>query len=167
MDGQLRDKIAEEAKRIEEDAVHSFKGHFNASSGWGSLHLWLGVPAAIFSTVAGATIFANAAAWWNVIAGALGVFAGAITAVATFIDPNKKAETHHKAGADYQQIRNDARLIHEVKVHSGCSDDYLIQQVEILRKRQTDCSKEYPVIPKWAYRQAKAGAASGEADYKD
>lgn len=167
MTAQLRDKIADEAKRIEEDAVHSFKGHFNASSGWEALHLWLGVPAAIFSTVAGATIFADAATWWNVIAGTLGVLAGAIMAVATFIDPNRKAEVHHKAGADYQQIRNDARLILEVKIHSGCSDDFLIQQVELLRKRQTDCAKDYPVIPTWAYRKAKAGVASGEADYRN
>lgn len=43
MDNQkLISAVREESYRIEEDALHSMKGHFNVGSLWSKVHLFLG-----------------------------------------------------------------------------------------------------------------------------
>lgn len=40
--------LCKEAERIEEDSIHSAKGHFNTAAIWNRRHYWLGVPATLF-----------------------------------------------------------------------------------------------------------------------
>ena len=42
-------KLIDEARRIEEDTEHSFKGHYNAASRWARYHLCIGLPSALLA----------------------------------------------------------------------------------------------------------------------
>lgn len=163
----LRQKIIAEAKRIEEDSILSFKGHFNAAVWWERTHLLLGCIAAGASTIAGASLLNAVTGNWIYIAGLLGLLAGIITAVSTFIGAHKKGYNHRLAGADYQDIRNRSRLLYEVKAFSKSSDDALIDELEKLREQQSKLSKEHPVIPPRAFKTARKGVGAGEARYQE
>ncbi len=164
-DSKLRLKIIEEAKRLEYDALHSFKGHFNAANVWEKIHLLLGCIAAVAATFAGASIFAKAGGNWIYLTGTLGLLAGVITAVITFVDPNKKANIYRNAGADNKHVRDQSRILYEIKCHSDSSVTELTEELEALREKYNELSKEYPVIPTWAYKKAKEGVNRGEASY--
>lgn len=166
MKDELKLKIISESKCIEEDALYSFKGHFNAAALWEKVHFWLGISTTVLSTIAGATIFAKSTGNWNFIAGSFGLIAGILAAVSTFIAPHKRVHTHRLAGSDYQLIRNMSRLLYEVKVMSNCSSDSLIEELEKLREKQSTLSKEHPTIPNWAFKNAQSGINDGEAKYQ-
>ncbi len=79
-------KITDEAKRIEEDSLHSSKGHFYAAQFWSKFHYSIGVPTVIMSAIAGASAlsqFDN----HNVIAGVLAIIVATLTALNTFMNP--------------------------------------------------------------------------------
>ena len=75
-------------------------------------------------------MFANSTGWWSYASGGLGVIAGTVAAVSTFLDPTKKANSFRFDGADYQEIRNKARFLYEVKLISDCTDNSLIEELE-------------------------------------
>jgi len=164
-DNKLRFKIIEETKRLEQDALHSFKGHFNAADLWGKIHLLLGSITAVASTIAGASIFSKAGGNWIYLTGTLGLLAGVLAAILTFVDPNKKANIHRNAGADYKHMRDKSRIFYEIKCQSDSNDTELTQELEALRNQYNELAKEYPVIPDWAYKKAKEGIDQGEATY--
>lgn len=49
--------LCREAERLEEDALYSSKGHFNAEDTWVRRNYWLGVPATALGAIAGAALF--------------------------------------------------------------------------------------------------------------
>ena len=49
----LKAKIIDEAKRIEEDCLYSAKGHFEAASKWQKIHRYLGLPAVVLAALSG------------------------------------------------------------------------------------------------------------------
>ena len=50
---QTKEAIIKEAKRIEENCLHTSKGHFVVAGFWSNFHLWLGIPTVILATIAG------------------------------------------------------------------------------------------------------------------
>lgn len=165
MNDSVKEKIIEEAKRLEINSLYSFKGHFNASDSWGKRHYWLGIPATIGSTIAGASIFAEVSGCWAYIAGTAGVVAAILAGTSTFLDPNKQARLHNEAGATYKLIRDKARILHQIKCISDMPDTELTAELEKLVNEHNECGKKYPVIPPRAYNKAKKGIEAGEADY--
>lgn len=55
--------LCREAKRLEEDALYSSKGHFNAEDTWVRRNYWLGVPATALGAIAGAALFKSQPGW--------------------------------------------------------------------------------------------------------
>lgn len=51
--------LSTESHRIEEDAEHSAKSHYNAAARWSRYHLWLGLPSAVIAAVGGAAALNN------------------------------------------------------------------------------------------------------------
>ncbi len=66
-DKPARSAYTRESQRIEEDALYSAKGHFEAARTWSRIHLWIGLPTAILAAVSGVSAFKDE----TVIAGAL------------------------------------------------------------------------------------------------
>lgn len=61
MSETFRDGLVQEAERLEEDTLHSSKSHYAASERWRNVHLWVGVPTAALTAIAGLVIVAGPA----------------------------------------------------------------------------------------------------------
>ena len=48
--------LCREAERLEEDALYSSKGHFNAEDTWVRRNYWLGMPTTALGAIAGAAL---------------------------------------------------------------------------------------------------------------
>ena len=153
---QAVEKIIEEAKRVENDALYSAKGHYDAATGWNRFHLLLGIPTVIFSAVAGASAlsqFDN----HNTIAGILAILVAALTAVSTFLNANGQATTHQNVGNKYNALRNRARTFYSMDVLMETSEQALTKYIKELIKQRDELNENSPPIPRWAYKSAKRG----------
>jgi hypothetical protein len=159
---ELIEKLIKESKRIEEDAEHSFKGHYNASDIWAKRHLWLGIPSALFAALAGIVIIKECA----VLSAAFAISSAALTTILTFIKPSEKAEVHKAVAGQYQKLRNDTRLFHEIEVLNSNDEDFLKNRLLELSGRRDDLNNSSPLIPNKAYEQAKKDIDDGRAQYR-
>jgi hypothetical protein len=161
----LKENIIKEAKRIEEDCLYSGKGHFIAANFWNKFHLWIGIPTAALAAIASATAlsqFDN----HNVISGILAILVAVLTAIATFLNPNGRANMHLSSGNKYLAVRNIARIFYEVDIHAAESDRELTKNLKKMAKKRDELNQDSPQIPPWAYKKAKKGIERGEAEYK-
>ena len=156
-----KEKLQIEANRIEEDSLYSSKGHFYAASVWSKVYSWTGVVASILAIIAGISALKQ----HELLAGILAILVGALSAITTFINPNKKASMHQDAGNRYNALRNRARIFHEIDIELH-SEDELLTTLKNLSKRRDKLNMLSPLIPNWAFKRARKGIEEGEADYK-
>jgi len=159
-----KEKIINEAKRIEEDSLYSAKGHFYAGQCWLNTNLWLGGLSAVLSAVAGASALSQFD-YHNIVAGGLSIVVAGLTAVITFINPNERATVHQKAGNKYNALRNDTRIFYDLEV-SEVDDIKAIDDLKRLNDRRNKLNIESHQIPKWAFEKARKGIEEGEAKYR-
>lgn len=158
------EKIRNEAKRIEEDSLHSAKGHFYTAQSWSNINLWLGCFSAFFSAIAGASAMSQFC-YHDILAGGLSMIVAGLTAIITFINPNEKASTHQKAGNNYSALRNDIRIFYDIEIDKA-DDEQTVGELKKLNDRRNKLNIESYQIPKWAFKNAKKGIEAGEASYK-
>lgn len=161
----LRENLIEEAKRVEEDALYSAKGHFSAASVWTNVHWWIGALTAAMAAVAGGSALSRFDSH-NEVAGVLAIIVAATTAVMTFLNPHARADGHHRAGNRYNSLRNRARIFHDVDCEAGGADDEITETLKVVARERDELNEESPQIPGWAYRRAKKGIEQGEAAHK-
>jgi hypothetical protein len=159
-----REKIINEAKRIEEDSLYSAKGHFYAGQCWVNINLWLGGIAAVLSAIAGASALSQFD-YHNIVAGSLSIIVAGLTAIITFINPNERASVHQKAGNRYNALRNDTRIFYDIEL-SEIDDKKATEDLKKLNDRRNKLNLESHQIPKWAFEKARKGIEEGEAKYK-
>ncbi len=155
------DALVREAARIEEDALHSAKGHFEAARRWGAVHHAFGVPVALLAAVAGASAFKD----WTEAAVALSAVVAGLTAVSTFLDPSSKAATHHQAGARFNSLRSRARFFQQIDLDAQAAGESNIEKLRELANLRDSLNESSPQIPRWAFVRARKGIAAGEASY--
>lgn len=158
---ELRSKLIDELNRIEEDALFSMKGHYNASARWRWWHSFLGIINVVCSVIAGITAFSEID---NLIKIAT-IIVAIITGLTTFLECSKKAESHKTSGNSFLKIKNKARYLREIK--SGFLDekDFEVAANEILEQKD-ELNSVSLAIPEFAYQKAKKEIEKGFADYK-
>jgi hypothetical protein len=156
------DKIIKEAKRIEEDSLHSSKGHFCAAQFWKRFHFWVGGPTAVIAAIAGISALKDS----PVLAAILAILVTALTAVLTFVNPNDNANSHLQAGNAYNSLKNDSRIFYDVEVQEGVDRIALLTSLKELNCRRSELNNNSPQIPEWAFKKARKGIEEGEAFYK-
>lgn len=163
MDDALLTECCREAARIEEDALHSAKGHYNVAARWQYVHLWIGIPNATLAAIAGLSAFQGS----ELVAGSLAVSVAAITAISTFLNPSGRSSTHKRCAAEYHALRNKARMFINITCRHCSSDNELSAKFEEMVSKRDDLNAASPQIPEWAFKQAKAGIEAGESAYKE
>lgn len=162
-DDALMAAIRTELSRIEEDAIWTSKGHFNAAGRWSHTHLWIGLPSALLAAVAGAS------AWKDQpeVAGALAMVSGAMTALLTFLNPQARHAAHQQAGSRFIALRNEARLMRDVELLAtpAAAVPDLVARLKDLSGRYGEANAASPLIPRHAYRQTDKGIRQGQARY--
>jgi hypothetical protein len=157
----LKTAIIDEARRIEEDALHSMKGHFNASSLWGKVHLILGLPSAILAGWAGVEAFADNPTLTAILA----LSSAALTATITFLKPQAVSDNHGNAGREYNKLKNKARRFREIEL-PGLGEKDAKQSLNDLADQRDALNSMSPDISRWAYNNAKKDIDEGRSDYK-
>ena len=91
-DNSVRENLIAEAKRVEEDGLYSSKGHYAAADFWRKVHLRLGVPTAILTSIAGVVIIAAPASFVvELIFGLVTLAGGVSTGVMVFLSLSERA----------------------------------------------------------------------------
>lgn len=155
-------KITAEARRIEEDAEHSAKGHYNAGNRWGRYHLYLGLPAAIISAITGAAAFKNCPE----LAGGLALLVTALTTVLTFLKPSEHAEMHKAAAGQYHALRNQARIFREIELADGLESEVAKTTLLDLSRLRDELNASSPGVPRSDYEKAKIDIDDGRSRYQ-
>ena len=127
MNSNTKEKIVNEAQRIEEDSLYSAKGHFYAAQFWESFHLWVGVPTSIIAAIAGTSALNEA----HILAGVLAMLVAGLTAIITFVNPNEKANAHHTAGNAYNSLNNDSRIFHDIEAQKADDVELLMKNLNL------------------------------------
>jgi hypothetical protein len=157
----LTGNCAREAQRIEEDTLHSAKGHFAVAALWTKMHFWIGIPTTVFAAWAGVSMLKND----PMLGGGLAIGVATLSALSTFLNPSGRANGHLNAGNHYIGLRNQARVFREIELLA--SDDRKEQTARLLQlgARRDELNVASPQIPAWAYKRAKAGIGAGESQY--
>lgn len=154
--------IEEELHRIEEDAVFSAKGHFEASAFWHKMFYWLGIPSAILSAIAGVSALSKFE-YHSEIAGVLAIIVAILSSVNVFLNPQQKLTAHHRAGTDYKALQNDARILRSVTLDGSANPE---GQLLILNERRSELNKKSPGISRRFFITARQGIEGGESTYR-
>ena len=161
---RAHDEIVREAKRIEEAALYSSKGHFKAAELWGMFHVALGLPTVVVAAVAGAAAFARYDGDGQV-AGYLSIIVVVLSSIATFLNPNKKSSEHLHAGNKYDALLNKVRIFRTIECWEESSDQVLSERLKRYSEDKATLNQSCSQIPWIAYRLAKCGIRRGEGDY--
>lgn len=159
---ELTQKLVAECHRIEEDAEHSSKGHYNAGDRWGRYHLFLGLPAAIVAAIAGAAAFKDCPE----LAGSLAFLSTALTTVLTFLKPSERAEMHMSVGSHYHTLRNQTRIFREIELSDGMDGETAKKRLLQLARIRDELNAASPGIPRCDYEKAKKDIDDGRSRYQ-
>lgn len=157
----LKNRLIDELDRIEEDALHSMKGHYNASARWRFWHLILGIANVIFSVIAGITAFSQL----DTLIKYATIIVAILTGLTTFLECSQKAENHKTSGHSFLRIKNKARYLKEVKSEMLDEKDFETSVNELLEQKD-ELNSASLAIPEFAYNKAKKDIKNGDSDYK-
>jgi hypothetical protein len=158
----LLDALVRETSRLEEDALYSAKGHFEAATTWSRVHFSLGIPAVLLAALSGASALKSLPE----VAVVLAAIVTGLTAVLTFLNPQGHANAHHNAGARLNAVRNEARILREVELASGKVPPDAAERLKALSKSKDELNLSSPPIPRRAFERARQGIEAGESSYK-
>ena len=158
--------LSKEAQRIEEDALFSGKGHYNACGPWQSRHRWLGGASAVFSAIAAGVASQHGAPPLVVVT--LSVLAAALTSVITFLRPNEEADRHRRSGDAHFAIKNRARIFRTVELEApSANEEKLVDALKLLSADLDAARSAAPTIPDDAYQKAKTAIETEKtAEYR-
>src|SRR5439155_4034317 len=137
------DAIINEAKRVEEDAIYSAKGHWEAARRWNRWHFALGIPLTILATIGAGSAFSQHA----LAAGVTSALVAAGTALLTFLKPIERATQHTQAGNAYKSLHNRARIFREIDCADPNAKD-LAASIKQLAADRDDLNRKLPIIPR-------------------
>lgn len=149
-----------EASRVEEDALHSAKGHFNAEERWQLVNLCMGIGTAIVAASSGVSAFAEQ----PLISGLLAFLAALIAGANTALSPENRSADHGQSGRKYKALSNRARIFREIQAARLDAGEARAAFAEITGQRD-DLIESSRGIPRWAYERAARDINQGRATY--
>ena len=137
--------------------------HHDAAQYYANLHYWLGIPAAILSTIVGTTVFAtlqkpsdtNYLKIIPIVVGGISVLSAIFAGLQTFLRLAERAEQHRAAGAEYSSVR---RLLDEIRHLPAASRGPCKDFLDEIRSRLDQLAKNSPNVPNRVWRRASTWA---------
>lgn len=162
----LKEQLRKEALRLHEDTEHTFKAHFVSAERWEKLNLWIGIPSIVLSIIAGSLVLSKILPYFEIFAGISGFGVAALAALLTFLKPTERYEKRLKCGNKYLALRNDIRQFLKIELLTEKTESGLKASLETLIAKKRKLDEESPLLPNWAYREAKKRIALGETKYE-
>jgi hypothetical protein len=156
------ESIQQEAARIEEDALYSAKGHWEAAKPWEHVNLWIGLPTTACAAAAGVSAFSNL----PTVSGALAITVALGAALNTFLNPTERHGRHCDAGNFYKALNNEARIFGHIECSSTADILALTAKLQELDQRRNELNQSSPIIPRRAFEAARRGIEAGEATHR-
>jgi hypothetical protein len=151
------DPIITETRRIEEDCLYTSQTNFVAATFYDGLHLWLGIPAALASAAATATIITDHS---KALAGVLALVATLLVAIQTFVNPERRAGQFNALGAEYRDLQAAARVFRTVDYLAIGADERRARLHELMRRRTELGRRNRP--SERAFKKAQKKIQSGD-----
>jgi hypothetical protein len=161
---QAREEVIKEAQRIEEGTAFTAKEHFTAAEVWRAAHFTLGLITVVLATLAGAKAFSKFDAD-GTIAGWLSIIVAVLSAVTTFLNPNKRATEHLSAGNKYDALTSKARIFRTIDCWGDGSDNSLASKLKTYSEERSTLNKASPPLFWLAYRIAKRNIERGQTTF--
>jgi len=155
-----KDDMVKELHRIEEDAIHSAKSHFESGRIWSWLHYGIGIPSAILSSWAGLEAVQQNTQFAFILA----IAGGALAALNTFLNPSEKSQRHQNAGNQYKSLQNQTRIFREVRL-SALDRTEALEEFSALAATRDQLNEANPAPIKKGFLRARKGIEGGEATY--
>lgn len=156
------ESIQQEAARIEEDALYSARGHWEAAKPWEHRHLLLGIPTTVCAAAAGVSAFSN----HSTASGVFSVIVAIGAALNTFLNPTERHRRHCDAGNFYKALNNQARIFGRIECSASTDLAALTARLQELDQRRNDLNQGSPLIPRKAFEAARRGIEAGEATHR-
>lgn len=160
-----KQEIIKEAKRMEESALYSSKGHLVVAYLWSNFHLAIGLLMVISTAVAAALVLSPFDRW-HIWAAILYILVAVLSAILTFLNPNERSGSHLNTGNHYDSLMNRVRVFWTIQCGLGDSEAELAAKMQALAGEKDRLNLSSPQIPYWAYRIAKRQIAAGEASFQ-
>jgi hypothetical protein len=153
IESALNEELSKEAQRIEEDALFSAKGHYNAVGSWLWLHRGLAVISGVASVIAGTAVLKE---WGPTVAVSAAAASTIAAALLGTLKPGEEGLRHQRAGDRYLAIRNRARIFRLIDLVSALpTEERLVTMAKALSSELDDTRSSAPRIPGRAYERAK------------
>lgn len=141
--------------------VHRMQhAHYESARRFGHLHLWLGLPVIILSTIVGTSVFAtiqktsqqSTSAWLPIVVGLLSVLSAVLASLQTFLRYSELAEKHRIAGARFANLKHEIELLDSTRPPDATE---LRQALATIEQRWAKLREESPSVPRkvWAFAE--------------
>lgn len=159
---ELKQEIIKEAKRLEECACYSAKGHYNASKRYARYNYRLGLIIIILSSLAAGVSMFFEDSKLIIICSILNTI---ISSVLTFCKYNEKSISHFGSANNYSSLEINLRYFYNIGIN--CVDECeAAQNLQKYIKERDKLNRESLIIDEIDYKKAKKGIENGEADFK-
>ncbi|MFX0581120.1 SLATT domain-containing protein [Nocardia nepalensis] len=160
--GDRRAMVVDELFRLEESAMYSAQGQFEAAKQWRTIHLLLGTGASILAAVSGAASLAAVSG--RTTSGILALAAAAVGAVLTTLNAAHRAGQATSAANAYLGIQTAARQARLVDLPFQTVDEARAMLADLTRRRD-DQNKATDPPGRWAYHRGAKNIAAGGQTY--
>jgi hypothetical protein len=148
------DRMRAEAKRIKEASLLAAERHYAAETPWYHWNYSLGIPSTVLAAVAGAAAFSKQA-HSEFVAGGISIVVAVLSSLNTFLDPHKRASSHHASAKDYEALYHSAGFFYRIESLNESSDTKdLAQKLTALNSTFSELNKNSLAISGRAYRIA-------------
>ncbi|MCE3254655.1 MAG: hypothetical protein K0R25_149 [Rickettsiaceae bacterium] len=147
-----KSKIIEEARRIQQACFYAARGLFVASHHGGKFYFWTGIITGLLSAVASTAAFSQFD-YHNIISGIISIIVAGLSAIITFINPNKLAASYHVTGNKYNALETEIRIFYEIEI-GKMDEDQALLELKKYNDLKNKIDDEAPPIPRWAIRSA-------------
>lgn len=140
--------------------------HYEVAMYYRKLHMYLGVPTIIVTTIVGSAIFLEysetqtLSALMQAIVVFLSLSAPVLTSLQTFLNFNERAEKHRSAGANHAELRVQL----EVFSRNPGNRDMIWEYLGQLNEKWMSQNKSSPDIPLRIFRRVTARFARAQPD---
>ena len=135
------------------------RAHYLSADHFGARKYWLGVPAAILSTLVGTSVFATVQKqpdlWLQIAVGLASVTAALLASLQTLLGYADRAEKHRIAGAKYGAVGRELEQLLSART------EYTAETIAEVRKRLDDLAEGSPNNPLPIYHKAGSSALEG------
>lgn len=144
------------ARELEWQLQVSARCHFNRAAFWDTVHNWLGLPGAVFSTLASLGAAISALADNKVFTVAFAVVAAVLTATTTFLGASDKSRLHLEAGRKYRSLAERIKLFRiQIDPTTGVATPDAMNEYSRFLDDQEEIDKCAPHAPPRVYKRVK------------